>query len=46
MVIGSALGSEEMSGLQAEVKVVSCEIVLPPRINAETASISLAGAIA
>ncbi len=41
-----ALGSEEISGLQAEVKVVSCEIVLPPRIKAETASISRAGAIA
>ena len=45
MVIGSALGSEEISGLQAEVKVVRSEIVFPPRIKAETASISLDGAI-
>lgn len=44
MVIGSALGSDDISGLQADVKVVSSPIVFLPRIKAVTASISLAGA--
>ena len=43
MVMGSALGSEEMSGLQADVKVVSSPIVRLPRMKALTASISLEG---
>ena len=43
MVMGSALGSDEMSGLQAEVKVVSSPMVFLPRMKALTASISRAG---
>ena len=46
MVIGSALGSDLISCLQAEVKVVRSGIVVPPSINALIASISRARATA
>ena len=46
MVIDSVLGSDEISGLQAEVKVVKTEIVFIPQISVFIASISFLDTIA